>query len=250
MPRAPRKQSESGYYHVIARGSGRQNIFEDDSDRYAFLRMMRKSLHDNGIAVLAWCLMSNHVHLLVYDPERKLSKAMQVLLRAYAVRFNEKSGHVGHVFQERFISEPIESDSYLLEAVRYIHANPFNAGICPTDQYPWSSYREYASTEEPEFTDTGLILELLGGPVAFEAFINDIRCRPYRDPMRRFMDGDDGGRRTAQQIIGDIPLAALKTLSVERRNEFISMMRESGLSIRQIERLTGIGRNTIARSTR
>ena len=110
MPRAPRATAESGFYHVILRGNGRQIIFEDDADRRAFLELLVKRAEDAGIHVLAWCLMENHVHLVLEDPTQALSEMMQRLSGGYAQRFNRKSGRVGHVFENRFKSCPIENE--------------------------------------------------------------------------------------------------------------------------------------------
>ena len=135
VARSTRAVSESGYYHVVLRGNGKQLIFEDESDRQAFLEKVASLFAERNIAVIAWCLMGNHVHLLVRDEGMRLSEAMHALTTWYAQRFNRKSGHAGHVFQGRFASFPIDDDSYLLEAVRYIHDNPAKVGICPANEY-------------------------------------------------------------------------------------------------------------------
>ena len=110
MPRAPRAIAESGFYHVILRGNGKQIIFEDDADRRAFLDLLAKRAADAGIRILAWCLMENHVHLVLEDPTQTLSEMMRRLSGDYAQRFNRKSGRVGHVFEHRFKSCPIENE--------------------------------------------------------------------------------------------------------------------------------------------
>lgn len=110
MANAPRRRSETGVYHVVVRGNGRQVLFYDDADRQAFLAMLARRTSDVGMSIWAWCLMSNHVHMLLEDQRNELSHAMQLLLTGYARYFNDKTGHVGHVFQQRFFSEPIESE--------------------------------------------------------------------------------------------------------------------------------------------
>ena len=114
--RAARRVSESGYYHVILRGDGKRRIFEDDDDRREFLKLLSEQVVSRGVDIVAWCLMDNHVHLVVQDSSSCLSIAIGSLAMRYAQRFNMRTGHVGHVFQERFKSSPIESDAYLLEA--------------------------------------------------------------------------------------------------------------------------------------
>ena len=128
MPRRARRSSESGYYHVMLRGNGRQVIFEDDLDRREFLRELSETMAQSGVSIVAWCLMSNHVHLLLADEQGSLSTAVHHLATRYARHFNRRTGHVGSVFDGRFKSVPVESDVQLLAAVRYIHENPVRAG--------------------------------------------------------------------------------------------------------------------------
>ena len=145
MPRVARARSESGFYHVVAKGNGGQDLFEDASDYRAFLELVAAAAEKCDVLVHAYCLMSNHVHLLLEDQGGRLSEFMKSLVTGYAMRFNAKASHIGHVFQQRFKSQPVEDEAHLLQAVRYIHNNPAKAGMCPADEYPWSSYHEYAS---------------------------------------------------------------------------------------------------------
>lgn len=244
--RASRRVSETGYYHVILRGDGRQRIFEDDADRRAFLELLERQVVTRGVDVIAWCLMDNHVHLVLCDGERQLSEAIGALAMRYAQRFNARSGHVGHVFQERFKSIPIESESYLLEAVRYVHNNPHKAGICEACDYPWSSYGEYVGS--PSLTNTDIVLDLLGGKGGFEEF-----CRSTSSVFYRFEGGgrvpDDEMGDVALNVLGRVSPHELKTLPRGERNELLAALRTARLSVRQIERLTGIGGKTITRAT-
>ncbi len=246
MARTARKVSDSGYYHVMLRGAGRQLLFEDDADRHAFLDMLSNQAESWNITIIAWCLMSNHVHLVICDNERKLSEFMKTLEVQYARRFNEKTGHVGHVFQERFKSVPIENDDYLLEVIRYVHNNPEKDGICPAGEYPWSSFGEYVG--EAEITDTTMVLSMLDGPEHFAEF-----CAARSEDFHIFA----GGRRipedevvgVASDILHGRDPAQLKNLTLSDRNDDLRALRHGGLTVRQIERLTGIGRKTITRVT-
>lgn len=244
--RASRRVSESGYYHVILRGNGRQRIFEDDADRRAFLEILARQVVARGVDVIAWCLMDNHVHLVLCDGEGRLSEAVGALAMRYAQRFNVRSGHIGHVFQERFKSVPIESEPYLLEAVRYVHNNPQKAGICESCDYPWSSFGEYVGS--PSLTNTGVILDLLGERDGFEEF-----CRSTSSVFYRFDEGgrvpDDEMSDVAAHVLGDVSPHELKMLPRGERNELLAALRTARLSVRQIERLTGIGAKTITRAT-
>ncbi len=246
MPRAPRAIAESGFYHVILRGNGKQIIFEDDADRRAFLDLLAKRAGDAGIHVLAWCLMENHVHLVLEDPTQTLSEMMQRLSGDYAQRFNRKSGRVGHVFENRFKSCPIENEAYLLQAIRYVHDNPENAGICPAAEYPWSSYHEYVG--QAEIADTRLVLEMLGGAEGFGAYSQAEQRRAYRFD-RRARVPDDEMVDVARLALGELPVHEVKALPKAERDQRLLDLRDIGLSVKQIERLTGIGTCTISRVT-
>lgn len=245
MPRHARVKSESGFYHVIAKGSGGQNLFEGAYDYRAFLVLLARACGRGGVRVIAYCLMSNHVHLLLEDPEGCLGEVMRSVLTGYAQRFNRCGDHVGHVFQQRFKSQPIESESYLLQATRYIHDNPAKAGICPARDYPWSSYHEYVGA--PGVADTSLILGMCGGVEGFLEFSALGSEDDYRFFGRTRLS-DAEARQCASQILGEIAPGDLKALERGRRNALLFELKDAGLSIAQIQRLTGIGRNVIARA--
>ena len=245
MPRAPRHLSKSGYYHVTARGGGRQALFEDDDDRRAFLETLDRQFEKHEVLLLAWCLMDNHVHLLIEDVAGNLSKAMHGLITCHAQRYNRRTGHVGHVFQDRFGSEAIEDDAYLLEVVRYIHDNPERAGICSRDEYPWSSYREYLG--QPGYASTALVLGMLGGTEGFVEF-SEGRGSPFRH-MRRRRIPDERASDVARQALEGVEPGSIKALPREERDKMMRVLRAAGLSVRQIERLTGVGRWSITRAT-
>lgn len=171
---------------------------------------------------------------------------MRRLSGDYAQRFNRKSGRVGHVFENRFKSCPIENETYLLQAIRYVHDNPANAGVCPAAEYPWSSYREYVGPAE--IADTRLVLDMLGGPEGFIAYSQPGQRRTYRfDRRSRVPEGE--ASEVARLVLGELPAHEVKTLPKVARNEALQEMRNMGLSVRQIERLTGVGHGTISRVT-
>ena len=246
MPRCARRVSESGYYHVMLRGNGRQVIFEDDADRRAFLEALGEAMSSRGIEIVAWCLMSNHVHLLLADPGGRLSDAIHAMTTSYAGHFNRRSGHVGSVFAGRFKSVPVEDDAQLLAAVRYIHDNPVKAGICAVpDEYPWSSYHEYVG--EPWIASVETVLDLVGGIDRFECFSLAPRPTGYCfRPGARVPEEDAAD--VARAAIYPVALADVKTLDGEERVRVLSLMRDAGLSVRQVERLTGVGRYAIEKS--
>ena len=141
VARPLRIQVAGGTYHVTSRGNRRQAIYQDDDDRRQFLAFHDRVVQRYGWVLHAYCLMTNHFHLLVETPEPNLSAGMQRLKSEYATYFNDRFALVGHLFQQRFGSSLIEGDEYYTEALRYIAFNPVKAGLCqhPTD-WPWSSF--------------------------------------------------------------------------------------------------------------
>ena len=246
MARAPRQISKTGYYHVMLRGCGRQILFEDDSDREHFLSCLEDGLTVGHLACIAWCLMDNHVHLLLFDESDGLSRALHVVATSYARYFNAKAGRVGPVFQDRFRSVPVEDERQLLAAVLYIHNNPFKAGIAPVEQYPWSSHREYIGTAR--YIDPAAVLDLVGGAEGFiELTAQNQENAYFFKPGVRIPD--DEMLEAARVALHGVDPRTLPSADVSKRNEGLRVLRTAGLSIRQIERLTGIGRNTISRAT-
>ena len=157
MPREARKVSCSGFYHVMIRGVNKEIIFKDDRDRRNFLHLLKYYKIKLNCKIHAYCLMDNHVHILIEDNNNKLGELMRNVTSIYAGEFNKKYKRVGHLFQERFKSQNVENDYYLLRLVRYIHRNPEKAGICKTEDYVWSSYKEFICGEK--IIETKTILE-------------------------------------------------------------------------------------------
>lgn len=155
MTRQPRLSSQSGIYHVMLRGVNRQQIFEDDDDYRKFIMILHDMTSPKDelkrplpprCAFYTYCLMPNHVHLLIQEKEEKLSKTVKQIASRYAMYYNNKYEHFGHLFQDRFKSEPVESYSYFLTLVRYIHQNPVAGRLCQNvEDYDWSSWAEYTN---------------------------------------------------------------------------------------------------------
>lgn len=175
MSRPPREQSESAIYHVMLRGNEKRDIFLDDEDRVRFIDILRIKRLENGFELYAFCLMNNHVHLLINEMESSIARIMKCINVSYAFYFNKKYNRVGHLFQDRFRSEVIDMDNYLLFAARYIHNNPVKAGIVDSpEKYEWSSYGSYLGRKPiTGLVDTSLILEMFSGKtdIALNEFV-------------------------------------------------------------------------------
>lgn len=157
----------AGFYHVYNRAVRRLKLFADDGDRGYFLRLLGLTAAQNGVKVLAWCLMETHFHLALDAPGARISRMMQSLQRAYATYYNEKTGFNGSLFEGRFCSTWIRDLPALAYVVRYIHANCRDAGIRPAD-YMWSSCRSYLNLAgRPAWFEPAPVLDHLGGIEAF-----------------------------------------------------------------------------------
>lgn len=245
-----RQACESNIYHITARGVGQQLIFEDNEDRKFLGRAMRSKLEQLEGELYAWCFMGNHVHVLLHMTLDRAALFMQGLLTGYAGYFNKKHGRVGHLFQSRYDSVAIETTSQLLATVRYIHLNPVGEfADCP-GEYAWSSYREYVS--RPFITTTKFVLGFFDGVDSFVDFHEQQRLDPVeqqrqREKRRTFVSENDA-LRVAREITGLEELSALASLEKQQRNAKLAELKEAGLTIAQITRITGIGRNIIQRA--
>jgi putative transposase len=141
MPRHPRVIEPHAVYHVTARGNRRGPIFMDDGDRAFFLRLFRQTVRRCGWRPLAYCLLTNHYHLLFWTAAEALPVGMRQLNAVHAMAFNERHTLEGHLFQDRYGSKLVKTQEHLLQAYRYIAMNPVRAGLCrrPED-WRWSSY--------------------------------------------------------------------------------------------------------------
>ncbi len=142
MSRPIRIEFPNTLYHVTSRGDRREDIFEDDEDRRAFLHTLGRVVDQFNWLCFAWCLMDNHYHLLIQTPDGNLSKGMRQLNGVYTQLSNRRHHRVGHLFQGRFKAILVDSDAYLLELARYVVLNPVRAGMVKRpENWAWSSYR-------------------------------------------------------------------------------------------------------------
>jgi len=240
MPRQARIQSE--YQHIMVRGIGKQILFEDDGDNLYHLSLLKRFAEDTGLDLLAYCLMENHVHLLVHDSSDRTAVFMKKLGVTYAMYFNRKYERCGHLFQDRYKSETIEDDRHLLAVYRYILNNPIKAGICQAKDYRWSSYRDFDS--DNGITNTGLLRELIGDKQSFELLMSTEDDREYLDIDTGKHD-DIWAAGIIRAEVGSDSGTKLQSMARAERDEVLARLRSKGLSVRQLERLTGINRGVI-----
>lgn len=245
----------TGFYHVCARGTGKQIIFETDDDRWEFLELMRDCCRDAGVTVVAWCLMSNHVHLVLADYEDAMSAAMQRLLLTYARRFNKRTGRAGCLFRERFERRSLDTDWQVMEAIRSVHANPQKAGISLIERYPWSSFAEYLRAYDNDmtrgFSDPSCALELFGSAEDFAAY--SLSTPDGGEPSLRDMKETEWERHAFADKLANslgVSLRGVKAAPQAQRDTVIVGLHDAGFTVRQIERYTGIGKSTVSRIVR
>ena len=159
MPRKPRIHNPGAVYHVILRGNAKQDIFFDAEDRRRFLVLLQYGIERYGFRLHGYCLMTNHLHLVIQVGEIPLSRIMQNLSLRYTKWINWSQNRSGHLFHGRYKAVMVEADNYLAQLVAYLHLNPARAGICenPLD-YPWSSFRAYLGLEQASWLTTEPIL--------------------------------------------------------------------------------------------
>lgn len=149
MPRKSRMLCNSGIYHIMLRGNERKNIFIDEEDRLRFIDTLQEKKKLSEYFLYAYCLMDNHVHLVVRENKDGLHRIMKRINTSYAYYFNKKYKRVGHVFQDRFKSQCIESDGQLLTVINYVHNNPVKANMVKiADDFKWSSYNLIAQNNK------------------------------------------------------------------------------------------------------
>jgi REP element-mobilizing transposase RayT len=159
MSRKPRIHYAGAFYHVMLRGNGGQDIFSSSADRSRFYLLLQEGIERYRCRIHAFCLMNNHVHLLIEVGTIPLSRFMQNLSFRYTRYANSEKNKTGHLFQGRYKALLIDGDSYLLELTRYIHCNPVRAGLTAgPDTYRWSSHQTYLGRNSIPWLTTELVL--------------------------------------------------------------------------------------------
>jgi len=251
MARLARVISQTGLYHIIFRGICRQNIFEELQDYEKMLELIKRVKREFQYDIYAYCLMTNHVHLLIKERNEDLGIVFRRIGAKYVYWYNHKYKRRGYLFQDRYKSEAVESDEYLLTVLRYIHQNPVKAGISKNVRsYPWSSYNEYIT--KSSLCDTDYITSLFAEDKSkaillfqqFNAQENNDKCLEYEEPQKIY---DDEAIQMIIEISGVKEPHEIQILEPDKRVKVVKELRSIGLSMRQIERLTGLSISTIRR---
>jgi len=252
MPREARKKSKSGIYHIMLRGINRQTIFEDEEDSIKFLEVLKDCKEKSVYKIYAYCLMGNHVHLLLKEKYEELGTIMKRIGASYVYWYNWKYDRSGHLFQDRYKSETVEDEQYLLTVIRYIHQNPLKAGLVShIEDYRWSSYGEFI--ERGKIVDTDFILSLFNRDrikaieefKTFHMIIEDNTCLDIEEKKKL---KDDEAAEMIKRACNVSCCTEVQSLEKNNRDRYLKILKEEGLSTRQIARLTGISRGIILKA--
>jgi len=247
MTKNKRIPSNSKIYHIIIKGIDNQDIFYDDQDRRVFLKklVLTKDEYDNKI--YAYCLMDNHVHMVIRIEKEFLSKAMQTLMIRYVHYFNKKYNRIGPLVQSRFKSRNVENQRYFLEVCRYVHRNPENAGFAKTENYKWSSYQEYLN--DARIIDKDILLHYFNNDI--KEFINYThKCDDYEN-LKEFAEYEILGKLKDEDVLKFI-MKIFNIDNVSKVPEFFKK-REMGQlkkDICEIKKIKGTNKSQVARVIR
>lgn len=249
MPRKPRQYSTLGIYHVVIKGANSQLLFEEHRDFLKYLEILEFQKEKCNFDLFAYCLMSNHVHLLIRPNDIPLEFIFRKINSTYANWFNMKYSRSGPLQDGRYHSEPINSLDYFLSALRYIHKNPLKAGLEKSvgSNYPWNSFHAYKK-QTGNLVDVNIVLSEFNS-------IDELIEYHSLDSDIIFIDADNIKRRIPDDVAIEIikksfnvnhPIAISEFSLLDRRNA-IFLLNKNGISARQINRLTGIPRGVIDR---
>jgi len=239
MPRGAREKSKTGIYHIMLRGIDKRDIFLSRTDYEKFIEYIGKTKEKVEFQVYAYCLMTNHIHMLLKTEKQEIGDIVRRITVGYAQYHNIRNGRTGHLFQNRFKSEVVDNDGYFLTVLRYIHQNPLNAGVVESIRdYKWSSYNEYISKKE--IIDHTYALSFFSSIEDFEIYTKE----KNEDKCLEFNIGKRYSDEALKLLISSfINISELYELEIEHRDKMLRSVKEStGASNRQLARVLNIGR--------
>lgn len=284
MARQLRIEYPGALYHVTSRGNEKKDIFRSIKDRDKFLSYLSSAWERHGAVFHAYCLMSNHFHLMVETPLGNLSWIMKHINGSYTTYFNVKHKRAGHLLQGRYKAVLVQADAYAAELSRYIHLNPVRAKMVSTpEEYRWSSCSRYLEGTEPSWLSTGLVLGYFGTEDEdrrrnYRDYLYDAIGKESRDPLsdsvastilgsddfvrdirEKYLDGKENDRElpALRDLSRGPGVAEIKALSEEafQENERLARMagiylcwRYSGAKLKEIGALYGISESGVNRA--
>lgn len=248
MPRPARQHSESGIYHVMLRGINRELIFRDDEDRERFLNCLAVAKALSDCRILAYCLMSNHMHLVLRTGAEDVGQVVKRFTVRYVGWHNRKYGRVGHLFQDRFKSRPVDDDEYLQTLLRYVWANPVEAGIVESAQdYRWGSLRLLGRPDT--VVDNAELMRLIPLESLWELARLPIPSEwvPRLSPGSRQSLTDAEAAEVLRSLGERFGVRSLDELPLSARDRVLTELLDGGLSLRQAARVTGLSLAVVRR---
>lgn len=253
MARQARVQSPTDYYHVIMRGNNREGIFSDQSRKQYFKDLLKVQIEEGLIDIAGYCIMDNHVHIAIKADLDNLTKAIKSINIKYAMKFNKEKERIGHVFQDRYKSEIIADDNYLVQVIRYVHNNPVKAKMVRTPgEFKWSSYNEYIEKERGNIVSSEqkeIVLILSNG---INKFIDFHRLQDDNEYLEIKEDRDSYRLEKGQEIISEYfkEKGINEAKELNRDPEFLDeiikkLLNNTNLSHRKIASLLGISNHIV-----
>ena len=248
MPRSAREKSKTGIYHIMVRGINRQEIFQEEEDKRAYLERLERYKIECGFKLCAYCLMSNHVHLVIKDEKENLPEIMKKLSASYVYWYNWKYARTGHLFQDRYKSEPVENDAYLLTVVRYVHQNPMKIGASMTE---WTSYADYINgggMTDVSFVTSVFSQDAQRAKKAFVEYMNEDNEDKCLDIEKQKKMTDEEAKRFIKRIGKLSNCQEMQALEKAVRDSILRRAKDEGFSVRQLERVTGVNRGAVLKA--
>ncbi|MDO4511378.1 MAG: transposase [Bacteroidales bacterium] len=253
MPRKSREKSATGVYHVMLRGINKGNVFLEEMDCLKFLKILKSvtapvdcegKLLPPFCEIYAYCLMTNHIHLLIAEKSESISSVMKRISVAYVAYFNRHHERLGPLFQDRFRSECVGNQKYFMTLLRYIHQNPVEASIVDSiPQYRWSSWHEYSPAVAE---DRICSKEWPFAPVPWEEMCEIVsdcnqkyECKSKINSSRMT---DSMARTLFQSISSGV---GLDDMTIDEKAEIVKKAIDAGIGKRQLARVSGMNLGSI-----
>lgn len=243
MARQKRAESVTGIYHIMLRGINKQKIFLDYEDYNKFLSALKMSKDDYGFKLHAFCLMDNHVHLLIQH-EGPFESVFKSIGARFVYWYNIKYKRVGGLFQGRFKSIPVNDDEYYLSVIRYIHQNPVKAGISNNcSEYEFSSYNAYVNNVFSSIVDKDFTLSLMSLD-EFKRIHDELVLENHLELSEETKKSitDEEAMRIIEKYTHCKSKSEFQEMPIDMQKAYISLLKNQNLSIRQIVRLTGLSK--------
>ena len=242
MPRTARARSAVGLYHVLLRGADGRIIFADDEDCTRFLASLSHAREGDAFLLYAYCLMGSHAHLLIREASVPIDQAFKRIGASYARYYNAKYHQTGRLFQDRFQSEALNDNPHFLDAMRFICQNPVKAGLSKTMfSYPWLGCSGVTESRGLLYSPDVMKEEKRRELVTFLRAPCEFEHLEVKGPGR--LPDDKAEEQLAR--IANLPPAGIASLDKAKRNAILRMAHDAGISIRQLARLTGLGKTVV-----